>query len=270
MTIIPLADRVLVDGGPFGSVRLESLDETVRLNGLDGGDTLSATAASSMPAIVLEGGDGDDTLTGANFADVLLGGEGADTLRGAQGADAIDGGAGDDIVSWNPGDGSDIVDGGTGADRLVFRGANIGELIDVSATAGGRVLLSRNIGTVGVDIGGVETLDLLVVGGNDTVAVNDLSATGLAVVNVDLAASIGGGDSAADTVVVTGGPADETITVATFGAGGVEAAVSGGATTRITSPELAFDLLSVNGGAGADVIDVVGSVSSLIQLGINP
>jgi Ca2+-binding RTX toxin-like protein len=270
MTVVPLADRVLVDGGPFGSVRLEAIGETVRLNGLGGSDTLAATAAQAMPSIVLDGGDGDDTLTGANLADTLIGGDGADTLRGAQGADVIAGGAGDDTVTWNPGDGSDVVDGGSGADRLAFHGANIGEAFDVSATAGGRVLLSRNIGTIAVDLGGIETLDVVALGGNDTVAVNDLSATELSVVNVDLAASTGGGDGAGDTVVVSGGPADETITVSTFGAGGVQAAVSGGATTTVSSPELAFDLLAVNGGAGDDVIDVIGSVASLIQLGTNP
>lgn len=56
----------------------------------------------------LDGGNGDDTLTGSAARDVLIGGQGKDTLNGGDGDDLLRGGAGDDRLT-----------GGTGHD--VFR-----------------------------------------------------------------------------------------------------------------------------------------------------
>jgi hypothetical protein len=75
----------------------------------------------------VDGGEGDDTLTGsAGFYSLnagwrrevtLLGGPGADRLRGAWGYDRLQGGPGRDRIDG--GAGSDRLDGGRGDDRLV-------------------------------------------------------------------------------------------------------------------------------------------------------
>jgi Ca2+-binding RTX toxin-like protein len=268
MSAVPSIDRFVIDGGPFAGFRVETFDETVRLNGLAGDDSLAAVSGSDpIAALVLDGGDGADTLLGRNFADVLIGGDGPDTLDGNQGPDQVSGDAGDDVITWDPGDGNDSIEGGADADRFVFRGSNIGELVDIGAP-NGRLIISRNIGTVSVDLGGVETLDVRLVGGHDIIAVNDLSATDVSDVQVDLVAAGGGGDAIDDMVVVLGTPGDDAIAIEGAG-GGIDVDIPGAATTRITGAEAALDELFVNGEAGADTFSVVGPVASLIKLVTN-
>lgn len=77
-------------------------------------DTL--TAQTSVAAS-LQGGGGNDTLTGSSQNDVLAGGEGNDQIYGAAGLDTIAGGNGDDVLSANLSNG-DGFDGGDGYDTL--------------------------------------------------------------------------------------------------------------------------------------------------------
>ena len=95
-------------------------------------------------------------------------------------------GAGDDTFVWNPGDGSDTVEGQGGNDTLQFNGANVNENIDLSAN-GSRLRLFRDVGNVTMDVNGVEQVNVVALGGADTITVNDLSGTGVTDVNIDLA-----------------------------------------------------------------------------------
>ncbi len=83
-------------------------DQVHVLAGL-GNDSVSANI--TIPAI-LQGEDGNDTLTGGSSADTLLGGPGNDTLNGKLGNDTIDGGTGTD--QWN-------LDGTTSGDFVRFQ-----------------------------------------------------------------------------------------------------------------------------------------------------
>ena len=119
------------------------------------------------------------------------------------------GGAGDDTFPWNPGDGSDTVEGEDGRDSMIFNGADIEEKIDISAN-GTQVRLTRDIGTVTMDLSGVEQVDLNALGGADAITVDDLPGTDLDRVNLEpRAASAGSGDGAADTVIVNGTDGDD-------------------------------------------------------------
>lgn len=71
---------------------------SLSLSGLDGNDTLRTTA--STPAMI-DGGDGDDTLTGGSGADSLNGGDDDDVIEGSAGNDVLDGGMGADTVSYS-------------------------------------------------------------------------------------------------------------------------------------------------------------------------
>ena len=93
---------------------------------------------------------------------------------GGAGNDTLLGSPGDDTFVWNPGDGSDTVDGQAGCDTLVFNGSDVAENFDISAN-GNRVRLTRDVGGVTMDLGGVEKIDLNALGGADTVTVNDLT-----------------------------------------------------------------------------------------------
>ncbi|MEA5624999.1 calcium-binding protein [Nostoc sp. UHCC 0251] len=90
------------------------------INGTNGDDTLVSIIDIPRPpgpfgldvdfADVINGLDGNDSLTGGSTDDTLNGGTGDDTLRGQDGNDSLDGGRfGDDNLDG--GDGNDILDG---------------------------------------------------------------------------------------------------------------------------------------------------------------
>ncbi|HSB86684.1 MAG TPA: hypothetical protein VLD86_10255, partial [Ilumatobacteraceae bacterium] len=130
------------------------------------------------------------------------------------------------------------------------------------------VRLTRNIGTVTLDLDQVEALDLRTVGGADVVTVNDLTGTDLAQINTDLTASIGGPDLASDTVVVNGTRGNDVINV---GDDGTSVVVQGlRASVRITGADPTLDVLAVNGLDGADSITSTAVAQSLMVLQLVP
>jgi Ca2+-binding RTX toxin-like protein len=221
------------------------------LFGGEGDDILTGSASDDM----LDGGPGNDTLDGRSGNDRLLGGPGNDILIGGRGNDFIDGGDGDDLIIWNPGDGSDIVEGGTGNDTLVFNGANIAETIDLSAN-GSRLRFFRNVAAITMDCDGIEKVSFKALGGADQITVNDLTATAVNQVVLDLSVN-GGGDGAADTVIINGTTGDDHVTVTGLGS---ETDVLGGHTAvSILGTEQALDQLFINAAGGSDTVDFVGS-----------
>jgi Ca2+-binding RTX toxin-like protein len=255
-----LYTRVAVDG-------VEAASDHFVVQALGGNDTVSA---SGLPAgvvgLTLDGGGGNDRLTGSAGADVLIGGDGNDLVSGERGDDAALLGAGDDVFEWDPGDGSDTVEGQDGTDTLRFEGANVAENIDISAN-GTRVRFFRDVGNVTMDLNQVERVDFKALGGADTVTVNDLTGTGLATVNLDL--GVGGlGDGAADSVVVNGTAGDDSVQVAGNAVRGIT--VTGlAAQVNITHAEPARDRLTVNGQAGNDTISASGLAAGTVGLTLN-
>ena len=104
-------------------------------------------------------------------------------------------------------------------------------------------------------------------GGADTVTVNSLAGTSVTQINVDLAASGGVGDLAADTVIVNGTANPDTINVSAFG--GVVQVNGLTPQVQIAHPEASNDTLVVNGLAGTDTINVGAGVTSLIKVTVN-
>jgi Ca2+-binding RTX toxin-like protein len=68
----------------------------------------------------VQGGPGNDELSGLTGDDVLDGGDGNDKLSGAAGADVLRGGAGDDSFTSDPMENRspDVIDGGPGRDSI--------------------------------------------------------------------------------------------------------------------------------------------------------
>ena len=200
-TITANVDRVRfdrVDPAPF-FVDIGTSENLV-LNAGAGNDDISTTGnLAALTRLTLDGGAGDDRILGGNGADVLIGGEGNDFIDGQQGNDVALMGAGDDVFQWDPGDGSDVVEGQAGNDTLLFNGANAGENFALSAN-GGRALFTRNVANITMDLDDVEAVDVVALGGVDNFVVNDLSATDVRRVNVNLAEDI----AAADTVTLQG------------------------------------------------------------------
>ena len=119
------------------------------------------------------------------------------TTRYAAGSenDAIDGnrgddtgllGAGDDSFTWDPGDGSDKVEGEAGTDTMIFNGAGVAENFDFSAN-GNRLKFFRDVANITMDVDDTERVDLRALGGIDNTVVNDLSATDVKDIVLDLA-----------------------------------------------------------------------------------
>ena len=89
-----------------------------------------------------------------------------------------------------------------------------------------------------MDMDDVEQLDLTALGGTDTVTVDDMCGTDFRRAAIDLAGPVGGGDAAADRVIVNGSDDGDDVDVSTDGA---QVTVSGLRTTTTIS--------------GADLID---------------
>src|SRR5215203_1048015 len=188
------------DVSTFSAIDVEAGNgnDTVRIDDANG-------AFTTTKATRIGGQNGDDTLIGGSGNEVFVGGRGDDFVDGNGGADTAFLGQGADTFVWDPGDASDVVEGGSGFDDMVFNGAGGNEIMAATAV-GGRVSFTRNLGTIVMDLGDVEVIDVNALGGTDSVTVNDVTGTDLKLVNVDLAAALGGStaDGAADTVKVLG------------------------------------------------------------------
>src|SRR6185369_12002813 len=213
VTVTGLAEVVNINGA-------EAANDVLTINAGAGNDIISAaTLPAAIIGLTIDGGAGNDTITGSQGNDVLIGGDGNDFVNGGRGNDTAQLGAGDDTFVWNPGDGSDVVEGGDGTDTLQFNGANIAENIDITAN-GTRTRFTRDVANITMDLNSVEHVNFVALGGADNITVGDLTGTGVAQVAIDLSATpgTGTGDGSIDHVTVTGTGGNDTITVTGAGA----------------------------------------------------
>ena len=140
------------------------------VNAGDGADTVdaSALAATDYLALTVNGGNGDDLLTGGSDNDHLLGDGGNDRIVGFKGNDDLEGGDGNDVLVWNNGDNNDVMDGDAGADEVEINGAPTTGDVFTAAPNAGRVLFTRtNLVPFTVDFS-AERLTVNGLGGDDT------------------------------------------------------------------------------------------------------
>ncbi len=229
------------------------------MDGGEGNDTVSGGAGAST----LSGGPGDDQLVGGSGVERLNGGDGNDRIDGNRGNDVAFMGGGDDTFVWDPGDGSDTIEGQGGRDTMLFNGANVPEKVDLSAN-GPRLRFFRDAATITMDTAGVERVDFKALGAADSVTVGDLRGTDVDEVNLDLAASGGGGDGAADNVVVKGTNGNDVVFVS--GANGAASVLGLATRVNVTNAEQANDTLTVDALAGNDIVFGGGLEASGIKL----
>ena len=254
-------DRVIVNGSQFDDT-IDVSDTTVtglaapltltgavevRVNALAGFDRVSSTATAL--AVTADGGPDDDALVGGPAAETFLGGDGIDAVDGNGGADLALLGAGDDRFTWDAGDGSDVVEGEDGMDTLAFNGSGAAESFAGSA-AGPRVRFTRDVGSIAMDLDGVERIDAAAVGGGDSLKVGDVSGTDLTALRFAT-----GSDGAGDSVVVDGSSDGDAVTIT--GAAGLTnvAGLPNGLMLAVTGAQAPTDRLTVNGRDGDDTID---------------
>jgi len=255
------AGSILVNGGAIpivGGVPTVANTVLIRMLGEDGSDQLALDLANgALPPAELFGGIGSD---------VLIGGPGNDRFTGGRGDDLALMGAGDDTAIWSPGDGNDTLEGQAGFDTMLFNGSGAPESIDVSAN-GGRVRFFRDVANVTMDLNDVEAIDFRALGGADVVVVNDLSGTDVTDIDVDLAATGGGGDGTADTVIVSGTNGADVAVVAGDSTGVSVAGLA--AEVNVSGAEAASDRLTLNLLGGEDVLDATSLTATGMQLTAN-
>ncbi|HEV8378460.1 MAG TPA: calcium-binding protein [Tepidisphaeraceae bacterium] len=269
-SVVPNGTRVRfdrLDPAPF-SIDIGTSENLV-LNANGGDDTFTASnGLATLISITADGGAGNDTFTGGDGADFLLGGDGNDLINGGRGNDTALLGAGDDTFVWNPGDGNDIVEGQDGHDEMLFNGANINEKIELSAN-GGRLRFTRDVANIVMDTNDVEKVTFTARGGADLITINDLSATDVTEVSLNLESSPGSGtgDGAADNVIVNATNGDDTAVV---NGAGTSYTVSGlAAVVSVIGSEGAIDQLTVDGKGGNDVLNASPLPDGVVKLTLN-
>ena len=116
-----LGNDLLVGGGGKDTAVFSSKNNQINLaltkrqNTRDGKDILTEIEN-------VDGGDGNDIITGNNFSNTLYGGHGNDKLNGEGGKDTLRGGDGNDTL--HGGDGNDRLFGDSGRDTAVFGSSN--------------------------------------------------------------------------------------------------------------------------------------------------
>ena len=261
----PNALQVITDG-----TDVQVFDRTqftqIQIFGGRGNDTIRIGNGFSDEQVTVDGGAGNDSITGGDGKDVLFGGRGNDTVNGGRGADVAQLGSGSDSFIWNPGDGSDDVDGQRGSDTMVFNGNAADERMSVFAN-GTQSVLTRNVGTITMNMDSIEGVDLTTLGGGDEVVVGDLSGTSLRNVNVDLAGPSGAPDGVADDVVIFGTEGNDRVHVNTdAGAATVRGLRP---TVHISGADASLDELQISTLDGQDKASVDKDVASVIQVAVD-
>lgn len=166
---------VSINGESY-EVRLDQGQElTIRAG--DGDDVIEV-AANVTVNIVVEGGDGDDTITTGAGDDRIDGGAGNDIIFSGAGRDDIFGGSGDDVLAG--GDGVNIIHGGDGNDAITAgAGTNFiegGAGDDVIQGGGRSDILSGGTGNDRIALGDGKST-VYAGGGDDTIDNAGINAT---------------------------------------------------------------------------------------------
>ena len=214
------------------------------LNGGGGIDWASYAGASGSVTVTLSGANG--SASGADGTDILnsienvAGSQFNDTITGDANNNTIFGNGGDDIITWNSGGGSDIIDGGDNTaavgDRFVLNGlAGVAETIKVFERTAW-IAAGGNAATLAAGTEIVVTIQ----NGNNAAGIGNIAA------QLDNVEEITINGSA---ITVPGIPA---------AAGGDTISVIG----NFNATSLNFNTVTVNGGAGSDVVNITGLASA--------
>jgi hypothetical protein len=251
---VPAADPTVLqvdfgnDGTADQSVKLADFGAMLVNTGRGDDEVRIDFGTQVQPFTVVDTGRGDDFVSGGSGSELFRTGDGDDFVDGNRGNDTALMGDGNDTFVWDPGDGSDVIEGGRGnRDTMLFNGAAGAEKF--AATANGeRLRFTRDLGNIVMDTDDVERVNLVALGGADSVLVGDLSGTDVRKVDVDL----GAGDGAVDAVTVQGTDRRDYIRVS--GANGTVHVDGLRAKVTLTGAE-PTDQLTIDPRAGNDVVN---------------
>ncbi|MEQ9639869.1 MAG: FecR domain-containing protein [Alphaproteobacteria bacterium] len=149
-------DRLVAGNGlqlaDFTAVNsIEVIEANGQISGTGGGDVIDVSATTLVNVTDIDGGGGDDALTGNGAADSIAGGDGADTLIG---------GAGDDVLFGDNATATPIVASDTAGTLGTLTAGNFANfwgdvLLLTGATTTGNGLTDFSQGVVSIDPAGV-------------------------------------------------------------------------------------------------------------------
>jgi Ca2+-binding RTX toxin-like protein len=264
--VLGALDRIVLLGTPvFTQIDDPETSDRLRVNGRRGDDLVGASSA--LMRQTLDGGAGVDTVVGGPGDDLLIGGDDFDDISGGPGDDVAYMGGDADRFTWQRGDGSDVVEGGSGDDSMFFTGDDVPEVLRMTAD-GRRLRFTRDVGSIAMDLDGVEEIDTMPLRGADTVDVGDLHRTDVELVSVNLAPSFGTADpdGAADRIDVTGTGRGDAVRIT-----GQNRAVDVAGLSPflgITHAE-PLDTLAFHGAGGSDTVDSSGLAPGVIGLAVD-
>lgn len=154
----------LLNWGNFTSVEAISGGgfANVQIMGSNNADVIDLTGYSVDGIAAINGGSGNDTITGTDNADTIIGGNGNDNLKGR---------GGDDLFLIGLNSGNDAIDGGTGLDEIRATEAGVivgwGNLTSIETISSG--------GFAGVQIKGTA--------GNDLIDLSGITVSGIELIN---------------------------------------------------------------------------------------
>ena len=250
-TILALANSTVIGLSTLAGVEAISAGTFtgVIVRGSDNADTLDFSAVTLTAITRVEGGAGDDVLTGNAAANTIWGGTGNDRISGGAGNDSLVGDAGADTLIG--GAGNDTLNGGADIDTADYSANSLNQTINLTLTT------AQTISTGDLDtISNVEN----VIGGSgvDTIA-------GSALANVL--------DGGAGNDRLTGGAGNDTIR---GGAGTIDVAIFAGlqASYSITTAggvvSVTDNQATTDGNDGSDVINGIEKVEFKggVQVGV--
>jgi Ca2+-binding RTX toxin-like protein len=217
--------------------------------GIEGNDQINARGlTASLVKLQVEGGPGNDTITGSQSADALVGGEG------------------DDTFVWTLGLPADLVSGEAGTDTVQIVGSAAADNVTLSPTAFGiQVFNSGNSITFQAD---VEQAVFQAGRGADQIVINSLAGTALQKITLDLRPAPTGtaGDGYVDGLIVNGTVSADNITIT--GSTGTVSVSGLSPMILVQGSESLRDTLTVNCGVEADVLNAQGLAAGVIRLAI--
>ncbi|CAN5550890.1 calcium-binding protein [soil metagenome] len=224
--------------------------DTLPVSGLGGDDIIDANGiAAGTMSLVLDGGDGNDTLNGSDGADQLQGGLDNDSLTGDSGADTLAGGDGNDTAAYVGSDSGVSIDLSI---NIAAGGDATGDTLSGIENITGSSFADSLIGEAGANIldgrGGGDVMQGL--GGDDTYIVDNVQDSVLD--------GVGQGNDTVFSGVNYALSAGQSIEVlATFSQNGTAA-------INLTGNE--FNQ-AINGNAGANILDGRGGGDVMHGLG---
>jgi Ca2+-binding RTX toxin-like protein len=171
----------------LGNIVMDVDTEKLDVRALGGGDSVTINDLRSTPTsqVFVDGGDGNDSLTGGPRRDALVGGAGEDSLSGNGDIDVLNGGTGastdddaqdrvsggahNDFAAFGTGDAFDL---GAGSDTLSFIGTNKNDSITVDAigdSGSPTVAFITSLGTKSAAFANGEIIAVNAGSGDDTV-----------------------------------------------------------------------------------------------------